>query len=98
MGKLKTNAAALHAFQGKVQSRPSWTRGVFVSYSGFSAEAVKSFSAHSIVLMDGTDLWDLLDLKIPFPAVLAEKMRIAAERKVIFKSVRDMFKHQTPDR
>lgn len=88
----KTNAAALHAFQGKVQSRPNWARGLFVSYAGFSAEAVESFSAQSIVLMDGADLWDQLDMKIPFPVVLAEKMRSAAERKTVFKSVRDLFK------
>ncbi len=87
----KTNAAALHAFQGKVQSRTTWARGLFVSYAGFSAEAVKSFPAQSIVLMDGADLWDMLERQIPFPDVLAEKMRVAAERKAVFKSVRDIF-------
>ena len=33
---VKTDATTLHGFQGKLLERPDWTRGLFVSYAGFS--------------------------------------------------------------
>jgi hypothetical protein len=34
--RAKTDASTLHAFQGKVSERPDWTRGLFVSFAGFT--------------------------------------------------------------
>ena len=31
-----TDATMLHGFQGKLLERPDWTRGLYVSYGGFS--------------------------------------------------------------
>jgi hypothetical protein len=86
-----TNAATLHAFQGKVEERPQWTRGLFVSYEGFSEQALKAFTARRIIMMDGMDLYDALRRRIPLPSIITEKARYAAEYKQPFERVRTLF-------
>lgn len=36
--RAKTDAATLRGFQGKIDERNEWTRGLFVSYSGYARE------------------------------------------------------------
>lgn len=38
-----TDAADLHAFHGKCENKASWTRGLFISQSGFSEDGLVAF-------------------------------------------------------
>lgn len=88
----RTPAADLRNFYGKVQGKASWTRGLFVSNSGFTDEGLHAFGrSKSIVCMDGLDIWTMLDRKIPLPEVLDRKLRRAAEHGDVFRSVMDLF-------
>lgn len=90
-----TPASDLRNFHGKVQEKASWTRGLFISNSGFTEEGIHAFGrAKSIVCMDGLDLWMMLDRRIPLPEVLDRKLRHAAERGDVYCSVRDLFRLQ----
>ena len=87
----QADAAALRSFQGKVEDRPVWARGLFVSYSGFSTDGMSAFGARRIILMDGLDLHDALERKIPIDKVIAAKVRRAAETANAFVRVRELF-------
>jgi hypothetical protein len=88
----RTPAADLHIFQAKIQQKASWTRGLFISNSGFTEEGLFAFGRpKSIICMDGIDVWDMLDQKIPLPAVLERKVRRAAEYGDVYYSVRQLF-------
>ncbi len=87
----QADAAALRAFQGKVEDRPVWTRGLFVSYSGFSVDGISAFRARRIVLMDGLDLHEALERRIPINRVIAAKARRHAETNKPFVPVRELF-------
>ena len=86
-----TDAASLRAFHGKVEDRPTWTRGLFVSYTGFSEDGLIAFKGKRIVLMDGLDLYDSLQKKISISQVIRLKLRRASETGRVFVRVRDLF-------
>lgn len=87
----RTKASDLYAFQGKVDERPEWTRGLFLSYTGFTEEALDNFRPRKIILMDCYDLFITLHDRIPLDDVLREKFRKASERKLPLARVRDLF-------
>lgn len=89
----QTPAADLHVFAGKLASRPTWSRGLFISYSGFSAPGLDAFhqGRSSIICMDGFDLHETLSRQLPFDRVLARKARRAVETGHVFVPVRDLF-------
>jgi len=85
-------AANLHTFEGKLGEKASWSRGLFVSNSGFSVEGLQAFGrGKRIICMDGFDISEMLRLKLPFVEVLQAKVRRAAETGSPFVSVRDLF-------
>lgn len=86
-----TPASDLHAFQGKVEERPVWTRGLFVSYEGFSEPSSMAFTARRIILMDGMDIIDALRRRLPLPAIITEKARHASMYRNPFERVRKLF-------
>lgn len=89
---LPTGAADLRAFNGKVEDKAAWSRGLFVSNSGFSEVGLAAFGkGKRVVCMDGLDLHDLLDRGLSFSDVLAKKVRSAAETGSPFTRVRDLF-------
>jgi hypothetical protein len=52
--------ADLLIFRGKVEGKASWSRGLFISYNGFSKDGLEAFSkvgATNIICMDGQDLY-----------------------------------------
>lgn len=56
-----TPAADLHVFHGKLDQKAAWARGLFVSFSGFTAEGLAAFgTGKRIVCMDGRDIYDAL--------------------------------------
>ncbi len=84
--------ADLHAFQGKIEQKAAWTRGLFISNSGFTEDGLIAFGrGKRVICMDGYDLYELLDREIPLNHVLDRKARRAAETGFPFARVRDLF-------
>lgn len=85
-------AADLRVFQGKLDEKATWARGLFVSESGFTADGLVAFGkGKSLICMSGLDLYDMLDRELPLNRVLERKVRHAAETGFSFISVRDLF-------
>jgi restriction endonuclease Mrr len=87
-----TDAADLRAFNGKAEDKAAWTRGLFISNSGFSEDGLIAFGrGKRVICMDGSDLREMLDRGIAFSEVVARKIRRAAENGQPFARVRDLF-------
>lgn len=85
-------ATELHAFQGKVRDKADWSRGLFVSESGFTPDGLAAFGrAKRVVCMDGLDLYEMLERRLPFADVMAKKVRRAAESGEPFVRLRELF-------
>jgi hypothetical protein len=86
------SADALHVFQGKVEQKAVWARGVFISHSGFTVEGLDAFGRNKrIVCLDGRDIYEALERRIPIGDVIKRKVRLAAETGQVFVSVREIF-------
>jgi restriction endonuclease Mrr len=84
-------AAHLHTFEGKLGEKASWSRGLFVSISGFSQDGLSAFGrGKRVVCMDGFDLSEILRLRVPLEKVVAAKARRAAETGRPYVSVREL--------
>lgn len=87
----KIGASALRDFNGKVEDKTSWSRGLIISQSGFSDDGLHSFGrGKSIVCMDGLDLHEILSRRLDLAEVIALKVRRAAETGVAHVPVRDL--------
>lgn len=89
--RAKTDANTLHGFQGKVSERPEWTRGLFVSFAGFTEVGLQAFTARKIILADGMDIYDALARRLSVPEIVAAKIRHASEYRNPFERVRSLF-------
>jgi len=88
----------LLTFSGKVQRKAQWSRGVFVSYPGFSQDGLHAFAQGqqtSIVGIDGLDLYHILSGELDLSDVLRRKIRRAAETNRTFVPVRELFPNLT---
>lgn len=84
--------AELHTFHGKIEQKAAWTRGLFVSNSGFTDDGLVAFGrGKRVICMDGFDLYETLHREIPLNHVLERKVRKAAETGSPFVRVRDLF-------
>ena len=84
--------AELHTFHGKIEQKAAWTRGLFVSNSGFTEDGLAAFGrGKRVICMDGLDLYETLDRELPLNQVLERKVRRAAETGAPFIRVRDLF-------
>jgi hypothetical protein len=84
--------AELHTFHGKIEQKAAWTRGLFVSNSGFTDDGLAAFGrGKRVICMDGLDLYEMLDREISLNQVLERKVRRAAETGAPFVRVRDLF-------
>jgi restriction endonuclease Mrr len=87
-----SGAADLHTFQGKIEQKAAWTRGLFISNSGFTDDGLHAFGRRkSVICMDGLDLYEILNRNLSFVHVLDSKVRRAAETGLPFARVRDLF-------
>lgn len=85
-------AEPLHAFHGKLEQKAVWARGVFISYSGFTADGLHAFGrARRVVCMDGFDLYEALKRKITLLHLIESKVRRAAETGEPFVGVGTLF-------
>lgn len=85
--------ADLMTFSGKVAGKASWSRGLFVSNSGFTADGLEAFSRGrqtNLICADGLDLYEVLSRKVSLIDVLEEKARRAAETNRPFVAVREL--------
>ena len=74
------DAATLRSFNAKVEDKARWSRGLLLSYSGFSTAGLNAFGrGKSVICMDGRDLHDILSRGLDFASVLGMKVRRAAE-------------------
>jgi hypothetical protein len=88
----QTGVADLHTFHGKLEQKAAWTRGLFVSHSGFTEDGLAAFGrGKRAICMDGLDLFDTLSRELPLNHVLEKKVRRAAETGLPFARVRDLF-------
>jgi len=87
----RADAAALMAFNGKLDEKAAWTRGLFVSHAGFSDDGLFAFGrGKRLVCMDGLDLHEMFERKLSFHKILAMKVRRTAETGIPFVRVRDL--------
>lgn len=87
-----TGSADLHVLEGKLNEKAAWSRGLFVSNSGFSPDGLSAFGrGKRLVCMDGLDLSEMLTARRSIVEVLNAKIRRAAETGIPFVSVRDLF-------
>ena len=85
------DASKLHGFQGKLLERPDWTRGLYVSYGGFSVESFEAFTARRLIMMDGTDIYFALNRRLDLGRVIGAKARHHSEKRQPFAKVTDIF-------
>jgi hypothetical protein len=89
--------ADLLSFSGKVEGKAHWSRGVFISYSGFTEEGLEAFArgkSTRIICIDGFDLSCILSHNLMLTEVINSKMRRAGETNEAFVSVRELFPSQ----
>lgn len=86
----KIDKGDLVIFNEKVSSKSGFTRGLFISFSGFSDEALATFSngrTINIVLMTVQELVISLSRNLEFTKVLSAKVRALAEEGDFNKSI-----------
>jgi len=88
----QTGVADLHTFHGKLEQKASWTRGLFVSNSGFTEDGIAAFGrGKRLVCVDGLDLYDIMHRGLPLGEALERKIRRAAETGHPFARIRDLY-------
>jgi hypothetical protein len=84
----------LQSFAGVVRGKSTWSRGLYVSYSGFSADGLEAFGrgdATRIICINGLELWQIFTHTLDFAEVLSLKTRRAAETGRAHFSVGELF-------
>jgi hypothetical protein len=72
----------LLAFKGKVEAKSTWSRGLFISYTGFSTDGIEAFGrgrSTNLISLTGEDIHFVLDGRIDLSELLNKKARKAAE-------------------
>lgn len=83
----KVNQADLLVFHGKIGGKAQWSRGLLISYSGFSDDGLEAFARGkqtNLLCMNRADLYFILAGKGSLPEVIARKARRAAEENMAF--------------
>lgn len=86
----QTGQKELAAFSVKVGGKSTWARGLFISYTGYTADGLEAFARGkqtNIIGMDGQDLFFILDGKLKLDEAIQIKARLAAETNEFFVSV-----------
>ncbi len=84
----------LLAFAGKVEGKAQWSRGLFVSYSGYSTDGLGAYArgkSTRIVCMDGLDLHGVLTGRLSLTSLIEAKIRRAGETNEAYVSARELF-------
>ena len=87
----RADVSDLRAFNGKVEEKASWSRGLIISQSGFTADGLHAFGrGKRVICMDGLDLHEVLSGRLHLADVIALKARRAAETGMAYVPVRDL--------
>jgi hypothetical protein len=86
------NAGDLYKFAGKISGKLKITMGLFISFNGYSSEAlsVDAPGIKSMILMDGNDIMAVLDERIDLTELMYRKRRHASETGNIYLKVSDI--------
>jgi hypothetical protein len=87
---LLTGQKDLAAFSMKVSGKSTWARGLFISYTGYTADGLEAFARGkqtNMIGMDGQDIFFILDGKLKLDEAIQIKARRAAETNEFFVSV-----------
>jgi hypothetical protein len=72
--------AQLHILKGKIETKAKHVFGLFLAINGFTTGAIEAYSHGTpLILMDGMDLYAVLEGRISLREVLQRKRRFAAE-------------------
>jgi hypothetical protein len=80
-------ASTIYEFKGKVDGKLVGTLGIFISMSGFTRNAVDALTVGkelNVVLFDRSDIEAAIDIQGGFRTVLLTKLRVAAERGIVY--------------
>ena len=72
----------LLVFREKVGGKATWSRGIFISISGFTKDGLAAFSrgrSTNLIAINGQDVYFILDGQIPLDETIRLKARCAAE-------------------
>jgi len=89
----KTGQSDLLVFHGKVDGKAKWSRGLFISFNGFTQDGLAAFSkgrSTSILGMTGQDIFFILDGAMTLIEAINNKARRAAETGDFFVSVYEL--------
>lgn len=88
----RVGAAELHTFQGKLDQKATWARGVFISFQGFTDEGLHAFGrGKRVVGLEGKDLYEALSAQVGIDRLIAAKVRHAAETGAVFAPFGTLF-------
>ena len=88
----KTGNADLHVFQGKLEQKAAWARGVFISWEGFTREGLEAWGkGKRVVCVSGYDLFFMLKNNISFRMLMEEKIRRAAETGSLYVKIDEIY-------
>ncbi len=88
-----TSQSDILVFSGKVSGKATWSRGLFVSYGGFSKDGLEAFARGkqtNVIGMDAQDLFFILDGKMNLSEAITLKARHASETNNFFVSVYEL--------
>lgn len=83
----------LLALYGKIGGKATWSRGIFISYSGFSSEGLEAFSKGrptNLIAVSGQDLYFILEGGIALDEMIRLKTRLAAEEGRVYVPVQEL--------
>ncbi len=89
----QTGAGDLLSFHAKVSGKAAWSRGVFISYSGFTNDGLEAFShgrATNLICFSGQDLYFILENRAGLKEIIQQKVRKAAEEGISYISVNEL--------
>lgn len=89
----RTGFADLMTFSGKVSGKAAWSRGLFISNSGFSSEGLEAFSRGrqtNLICVDGLDLYEVISRGASLVEMLELKARRAAETNRAYVGCREL--------
>ncbi|GAB5433144.1 MAG: restriction endonuclease [Epibacterium sp.] len=81
----KVGNAELGAFHSKLDQKAAWTRGLFISFGGFTEEGLHAFGkGRKLICMEGKEIKDALSLGVGIDRLISLKVRRAAETGEVF--------------
>lgn len=89
----QTSIADLLVFREKVESKATWSRGLFISHGGFTPDGLQAFSkgrSTNIIGMTAQDIYFILEGEISLIDAINQKARRAAETGEFYVSVYEL--------